>query len=890
MKTLPFSSLFVLLILLFSFHAHAQTFIGDYQVFWTDVHEDLAYNTEENLLTFDRTNTYGNAFSLNKLEADYEEHITFTVPQNSKITIGLVHTTGTYNHSTYALNYNEIEYGFHFENDEAVIVNEGNILPDFGPQPYAYDEPFEIIFRYGNIAFYYNDVEVYNVDYEVTASLKLEVLFTAEDATFLAPNTNLKCPLSVSYTTTEQDHNGGGSIQTAAIGGKRPYRYIWNDAPFIDKENYDRFVSSYYTELRKTENAHIASQFNLSRVLTYDEFVAYKASSQVSNLMSRLYKLKLIDSENDELQVDIPVSAATTWPSSTDYSFSTGELTKATNHTNIAATPAITSDNILYPKKDGRFGFRIGTVGEKVIGIRDGNLSPTDYRNTQFGFYIYDTDVYLFKDGAIEGEVVQEDITSSDKIEIVREGNTFSARINGLEVGTYADAYPEELKRLDVYMSDIGQIFRPDEVYCWWYVPIVSIREEEGICGLKSTTLVAENEAMIHNRYPYPVTFDWTDHRGFSNYPNSSTLSNVDPGWYGLIASVAHPTAPYAFPVGTYYIGYKVNWIQEVNLVNQPTTNSLELNPFATYPNANAFGESNSSNVFNQPVDNNYGWIYTEVPGLATGKSIAMELDPYGENQRFYPVNGFIDGSIPDGGFNAGFSVTRYGFKSMPIGNAPMEYGISIAAAMMYFNSSVTGDFLLSLHPPMISGSYGGFTHFQVKTGDKIVQLIDGNDYKLYINGVLEATVNISGLSAINYLNVKGEVSASIGNLIIINPNGTTNYGHHDQVLNCLASFKCRDQSYNLLAPELRAEHYNTINGNLYFQFQGEYNYGPLDYVVKDLKGNDVTINTNISTGDKDYGDNRYILNMNKLSDGYYTLTVTNEKRENYFLRIYKEY
>jgi hypothetical protein len=861
---------------------------AQYSVFWNDI-SGLSYDVDKDLLSYSKEEfDYGNAFSINEVAADGEEKVFFRMnSEDVDIMIGYVDTKGgDYQHDKYQDNFDEIEYSFHFLEGEVSIVKQGSTIPDFGPETFSTDDEFEIHYAQGSFEFWFKGDKVFGDDFEVEESLRLEVLMRDYDGQTFGPASSDKAtPISLSYTTTEQDHNGGGSITASVLGGKRPYRYIWNDAPFISKSDYDRYAPSLHSELSKEENAHIAAQFDLSKVPTYDEFVALRANPSVSNLMSKEYNLKIMDAEGESISEDISVNAKVNWPSSTDYSWANNQLTKTSRHTNLLTAPVMTSDNILYPSKDGNFGFKVSTIGEKAVGIRDGDVSVSDYRNINFGFYIDGQDVYLLRDGVVDADL-SASITSNDHIAISRTGSAYSAKVNGVEIATHLDASPEKLKRWDVYIGETNEIFRTDKVYCWWYIPLYALQEEEGVCGLKSSDLLSDNEGIITRDYPYGVSFEWRDHLGSTNYPNAPTLSNVDPGWYTLIANVAHPTAPYSMWIGTYYIGYKVNWFQEVALVNQPTTNSLELGISGPPGTSSVLGESNSTNIFNKPVDNDFGWIYTELPGLATGKPYMMELSPWGNYAHTWNYD-LINTSL----FYGGFSVTKYGVKSMPMGNTPIEYGLSITQNVNYmvYTPNTQQEYLISLHPGMLPTSYNGPDHFVADEGDKIVQLIDGSDYKLYINGILKTTVNIPSLSAATLMNIKGEISADFGTLIVFN-NGESTYIYHDQILNCLTSFACRDQSYNLLAPELRAEHYNTINGNLYFQYQGEYNYGTLDYVIRDLDGNDVTPNVSISASDKDYGDNRYVLNMNNLSDGYYTLQVTNEKKENYHLRIYKEY
>ncbi|MGB0176119.1 MAG: SprB repeat-containing protein [Owenweeksia sp.] len=872
MKGLLFCPLLTLAILTSNLSAY-----GQYEVYWKDL-TDVTYDLGDNTLFYTKSDPYGNAFSTSELTSEDQQSFSFKAPENVTFTIGFVHTNEDYQHSNHGDNFNAIAYGFHFEDNEVSIYNYGSIVRNWGPERYSGSDLLEMNFDQGRIIFSFKGKEVFTTNFDLTHTLLVEALFIDHDITFGPLESDKAAPIFISYTTTEQDHLGGGSIEVTTMGGTPPYRYQWNGAPFVDRKTYNTFIPSLYSEINKPENSHIASEFNLHHQLSYDEFVDLTTQPSVSNLQSGVYSLVVIDADDNSKEFAIPVSASVTYPALSDYSWRDGELDKVTNHTDLANAPAATTDNLLYPGIDGEFAFSLPALGSglNVIGIRDHDIPANDYSAVQFGFYTEGTLLYIFEDGNVGEEIeLDPELQPDDILGILREENTFYITVNGEVKASYLDQFPGKIKRLDAYLQDSGEKFRTERVYDWWYMPLYAITEEEGVCGMKSSALQSHNRDIILQDYPYSITYSWMDQHGNTDYPNSPSLNGVDPGWYTLIANVQHPNAPYSYMVGTFYVGYKVNWIQEVNLVNQPTTNSLEMNTSNTYPNAAVLGESNSSNIFEQPPQNHYGWIYTELPSRGNGVDYALERDPFGE---------YSDDPVA---WIQIFSVSRFGLKELPIGNTAMEYGISIVPIIMQPNTTTNMDFLISLHPAMIPGSYIGPTSFFAETGDRIIQLVDGNEFKLFINGNLETTLNITSLGTKDFMNIKGEISVDYGSMLL---GGGANYPMHDQLLNCLASFRCKEQSYNLLAPELRAEFYNTLNGNLYFQFQGEYNYGNLDYVIRDMDGINVTSSTIITASDKDYGDNRYVINMNQLADGYYTLTVTNEKQEKYTLRIHKEY
>ena len=78
---------------------------------------------------------------------------------------------------------------------------------------------------------------------------------------------------------------------------------------------------------------------------------------------------------------------------------------------------------------------------------------------------------------------------------------------------------------------------------------------------------------------------------------------------------------------------------------------------------------------------------------------------------------------------------------------------------------------------------------------------------------------------------------------------------------------------------------YLTVNGtNLYFTIDGEYNTMNLDYKIYNYQRSVMT-GLSVSPATLIHGDNRYLINVSTLSQGYYVLEVVNQKNEKRVLR-----
>lgn len=113
---------------------------------------------------------------------------------------------------------------------------------------------------------------------------------------------------------------------------------------------------------------------------------------------------------------------------------------------------------------------------------------------------------------------------------------------------------------------------------------------------------------------------------------------------------------------------------------------------------------------------------------------------------------------------------------------------------------------------------------------------------------------------------------------------------------NVITSFDCAIPTiYAKLERQLSGVKYQVHSNKVFFFYDEEYaSTGSLEYSVYD-KNNNTVINTSaqvlthdVGSVNREYGDNRYSLNVASLAPGAYVLEVVNEKREKVYLRFVK--
>jgi flagellar assembly factor FliW len=101
-------------------------------------------------------------------------------------------------------------------------------------------------------------------------------------------------------------------------------------------------------------------------------------------------------------------------------------------------------------------------------------------------------------------------------------------------------------------------------------------------------------------------------------------------------------------------------------------------------------------------------------------------------------------------------------------------------------------------------------------------------------------------------------------------------------------------RQFAILKKKMNGGFFLSQNNKLYFKFDGEYvsgtgvNYTVLDETNAAVTGSTSLTNLATSSNAWQYGDNRYELDITSLSTGQYTLEVSNEKNERFYLRFKK--
>lgn len=358
-------------------------------------------------------------------------------------------------------------------------------------------------------------------------------------------------------------------------------------------------------------------------------------------------------------------------------------------------------------------------------------------------------------------------------------------------------------------------------------------------CGLKSSMIFDQTETYSAREIDNRLRKDYNPFNSWS----ASFLVDKPVGIYRFWNGVGLTGGNnYGERLQTVVVGHKANWSRLNNAIS--TNNSVRND---SPPNASFTSNAESTN-----------WVEKGKSAWFAFKLQGPTLQP---NASLSDINAcYYELSLVDENNTEGVSikvVKNYSSQQAAITNYSIFVKEISSGATTYFNAE--------------SAKLDDYILVEKEANGKVKVSIAGANYP-YNPGNVTLTVGET-----KHKKLKFKSYVKIDNFSI---------GPEDVI----TSFPCKEPSYYPLANDLDGGYYHTMGSFLFFKYDGEYNSGNLNYKVENEAGADVTASTSLNIATREVGDNRFKLFAGSLPVGFYKLTVTNEKNEKYYLRLYHKY
>jgi hypothetical protein len=198
------------------------------------------------------------------------------------------------------------------------------------------------------------------------------------------------------------------------------------------------------------------------------------------------------------------------------------------------------------------------------------------------------------------------------------------------------------------------------------------------------------------------------------------------------------------------------------------------------------------------------------------------------------------------------------------------------------------------------SNSNDAETIFQL-SGFQFIQNMYNGSKQVYLNNQFISNYTNSTRFRYTYNRITGETKLfkynnqnlqQIGSTIVIPNNkrfvkALTNQKYAG-FINVTTNLHCQTPNiYAKLERTIKGVNYKAYQNKLFFYYEEEYKSNSLNYTVVD-KNQTIVMSPNSLLISKVFGDNRYELDVTSLAPGTYTLQVSNDKNEKFFLRFTK--
>ena len=393
--------------------------------------------------------------------------------------------------------------------------------------------------------------------------------------------------LFISYASTLESLDKGGSIAVSVTGGVPPYSVVWNNN-IPDATAFANF---------QTDLANgIFSGYTVDLLnWTYDEFLQNQTEMQRIDLGAGDYSLEIRDaSGNTPSNLEIALGHEIDYQNLVGATYLNRSMVK--NVTDGWSNMSIEYFNGLQANEDGWIDFEAGdNISLQAIGMTPATEPDPDYSKMSFAFYLDQGTIKAVESGTVSGSLGT--YQTGDRFRLERTGTTINYYHNGSIIRTGTATASAIRFNIDQYsqnarVNEITSNGRPN------YSPLIINTEIDMICGGH-----APGYLEVQGGVPNYFTYNW------SNGITTATNPNLTVGTYTV--TLTDPNN-YTF-VYSYDIDYKVAWSNlNYTTTPDPSTNVLQQDQ-STTSGMTAFGEGlngladGTSGFASFVIDSDYG-------------------------------------------------------------------------------------------------------------------------------------------------------------------------------------------------------------------------------------------------------------------------------------------
>ncbi|MBD78539.1 MAG: hypothetical protein CL840_06445 [Crocinitomicaceae bacterium] len=749
----------------------------------------------------------------------------------------------------------DLDYCFYFTGTSYYIYEYGNLVGLFGT--YLPGDEFKLKKEQGDVKFYKNGTQFHSITIATAADYRVGAVFYDNGAEFDNVLIDFGQPRITVVNVAGASAFHLGSIELEVDGQFPPYTIEWDDWD----HNIDSLLDSLNGAIPDTNSGLLDSVFYGINPLLRTE------------LLSGFYDVSLIDANGAERHEQIVVNRITPYFMEDSILVDT-LLSKFTGIGSPNPWRNMTHKIITNTTTDFAYAFKLdASTSVLTLGLRDTIDDPDDsLKNMKFGFHFTGTQIDIW-----DGTTYYTSLGTygpTDLFEIKSDAGSLTFSKNGTTLKTASLAASTDYTLDASLKGNSAGSFSPvyainnldGPVHIDVDIKHSSCNGEDGCIYINGDDWFLNPSVDFPTASTYKIRYQWTDVESGTIISTQKDLCGVGIGKYELLISYDNGFMLTPLVWQTFEIGTRVmwDWTSAARGVVNKTNNDLWHTTGQVYRN---YRPVISKNHIKTQED---GWVEFEfeMPNDGRNKFSLIAAREFNKQDKRLAEIIFYNRVSSSTAIMPTSIWYDTDFKNKPLG---YTNPYTQRAEIIQTYPASLGASPVKKHKIRISRTYNGSSPL----GYNIIVWLDGVPIigKVYDNG--GGANDYTADDAFLYL------SADI-----------TNGGN--RINDILTSFPCEQvDSYNVPENKLKGDYRDTYGETFYFKYDAEYNDGALKFRI--LKESDkspilnIPTNYTINKTQKNFGDNRYAIDMSRLVDDKYILEVTNEKNETYYLRIRKE-